>query len=107
MTKKIINHKSWYHAIQKCFSPTSDALNNEFKKKYSVEDYFNSVLKNKLWGLKHEILIFPVFNHHVSTKCQKCTRFFVKDISIATMFNRDFYTNYTNCSDSLFEGRVF
>ena len=48
MTKNIINYKSWYHAIQKCFSPTSDALNNEFKKKYSVEDYFNSVLKNKL-----------------------------------------------------------
>ena len=51
MTKKKLNHKSWYHVIQKCLSSASDALKNELKNKYSVEDYLNSVLKSKSWEL--------------------------------------------------------
>ena len=38
MAKKIINYKSWYHAIKKFLSSASDALKNEFKKEYSAED---------------------------------------------------------------------
>ena len=55
--------------------------------KYSMDNYFCSVIQILIFSVLYQLL-YCVRGSHVKNRCQLCTRFFVKDNTTPTALNQ-------------------